>query len=550
MSLCKTALCKLLTPFKREFAYVALLSLVSNLMMLTPTIYMLQLYDRVMLSHNEITLVSVTIIAVFFLAVMAVSEWLRSKLVIYAGMRFDQSLNWRILEVSLNQHQRLDAQQSNQLLKDLTSVRQFVTGNGVFAFFDLPWSVLYVLVLFILSPKLGMVALLFSSIQLALALWNEKTTHDATDKVMSSQIKQQYFIQGKIRNIETLHVMGILPPLFQRWSTLNELNTNHEAQLLSIQSRNQMVNKFVRYTMQSLMLAVAAYLVIQNEISVGSMIASNVLIGRALQPFDVIVSTWQQYVQAENSAKNMTQVLNSADRFDSPKLKPTLSGNIQLHELSIEFGKTTVVKKLSAKFETGKINTIMGASGSGKTTLAKAIVGLVKPTAGQLLIDGTQILDIDRSFLSQSVGYLPQDVLLIEGTIAENISRFGELNSDEIIRASQAVGLHETILRMKKGYDTLLDEFGHPLSGGQKQLVGLARAIYKSPQLLVLDEPNASLDEFGEQHLANVLQGFKAQNKTVIVISHRKGLLQISDTLMVLKSGELQQYTTLTSRVA
>jgi ATP-binding cassette, subfamily C, bacterial exporter for protease/lipase len=534
----------LLKPFKRELAIVAALSLITNLMALVPTIYMLQLYDRVMLSMNTLTLVAITLMVCFLLLMMALAEWLRSVVVIKSGVRFDQTYGKKIFSLAFSNMSANRAIQPSQALKDLTAVRQFMTGNGLFAFLDMPWSVLYIAVLFVLNPVLGLTAIVFCAIQFALAVLNQRSSVQPLQAVMENQTKNDRFLQNKIRSLDTAHVMGMRQALYVRWHALSSNGNRDEEHAQYVQNRNQFVNKLLRYTMQSLMLAIAAVLTVRGEISVGSMIASNVLIGRALQPFDVIVGTWRQFIQAKSAAAALGELLATSAEPSSYALIEQVAGNISLKNVgvSLEGLTTPILQNLNLKIKPGRILNIMGASGSGKTTLARALAGLLVPQQGDLRIDDTLIQNINPSMLAASVGYLPQQVALLEGTIAENIARFGTLDTAQIIAACQAVGMHETILHLPQGYDTRLDENGLPLSGGQRQLIGLARAIYKTPSIIVLDEPNANLDEFGEANLLNVLQKLKSQNKTIVVISHRSGLLKITDDLLILKNGEIAHY--------
>lgn len=543
----------LLAPFKRELAYVAMLSFVTNLMMLVPTIYMLQLYDRVMQSRNTLTLIAVTFMVCFLLLMMALADWLRSIIVIKSGVRFDQTFGKKIFSLAFSNVAAVRGQQLNQqtnqqpgqALADLTAVRQFISGNGLFAFFDVPWSVLYIVVLFVLNPALGALAIVFCTIQFGLAVWNQSSSQQPLQNMAESQSKTSQFLQSKTRNLQTLHVMGMMPQLYQRWVALKNNANCDEDEAQHRQNRNQFVNKLVRYSMQSLMLAVAALLAIEGKISVGAMIASNVLIGRALQPFDVIVHTWRQYVQAKTAVTNLNKLLSTTALATNTKTSSNpITGHISLNEVSVTLNDVSepVLSNLSLNIKPGRILNVMGASGSGKTTFARTLLGLITPQRGELCIDDVQIQELDAAHLAAAIGYLPQHVALFEGTIAENIARFGILDTEKIITASMAVGMHEMILRMPQGYDTRIDEFGLPLSGGQRQLVGLARAIYQEPNIIVLDEPNANLDEFGEAHLLNILQSLKSKNKTIVVISHRSGLLKITDDLLILKNGEVAHF--------
>lgn len=533
----------LLKPFKPTFVHIAWLSLLTNVLMLVPTIYMLQLYDRVMVSRNTLTLIAVTLMTVFLIAMMALAEWMRSMYAIKAGVRFDMSYGKQVFSAAFSVVGQT-SQTPAQALKDLTAVRQFMTGNGLFAFFDMPWSVIYIAVLFILSPVLGATAVVFCSIQFGLAWWNQRSSHAPLQNYTIAQQQTDAFLHHKIRHLQTSHVMGMFDALFQRWQALSHKLGEQDAHVQQIQNRSQIVNKLVRYTMQSLMLAIAAVLTVRGDISVGSMIASNVLIARALQPFDVIVHTWRQYVVAKTAAIGLSSLLakqHVPTHRDIPQgaNSNTADHHIVLKDLGVKFGDKEVLKHISIDIVPGHILNIMGPSGSGKSTLARTLVGLVVPAYGQYLL-GQHAAKTQAGLSAHiSIGYLPQRVSLLEGTIAENVARFGLLESEHVITACKAVGMHEAILRLPQGYDTQLDEHGSPLSGGQCQLIGLARAIYKEPKLIVLDEPNASLDEFGEAHLMSALQALKAKQKTIVLISHRSSLLKVTDDLLILKQGEV-----------
>lgn len=387
----KQPLLQYLSPLKSDVISIAVLSCIANLLMLVPTIYMLQLYDRVMLSRNELTLITVTLLIAFFIVAMAFAEWLRSIITIKAGVKFDQSLNSKLFNQAFERIFTANQKNTHETMQDLTNIRQFMTSNGLFAFFDMPWTLIYVAVLFILSPSLGWLAILFCGIQFGLAIWNQMSTDAPLKATMSVNLENQQFLSSKVRNLETLHVMGILPQLYNRWKNLQYVANNVNGNAIRVQSRNQHINKFTRYTMQSFMLAAAALLAVKGEISIGSMIASNVLIGRALQPFDVIVSTWKQYIQAKDSMRRLNAVLtpsfNEVKRLDidhevsaiNDEKTNEIKGEITLKNLSVTLPKSQkkVLNQLNASIKPGQLLTIMGPSGSGKTSLARCLVGVM-----------------------------------------------------------------------------------------------------------------------------------------------------------------------------
>lgn len=535
------ALWPLVKPFRRQFIHMAWLSLLTNVLMLVPTLYMLQLYDRVMLSRNTLTLVAITLLTAGLLLLMAGADWLRNLYAIKTGVQLDLSYGKQIFSAVFNP--RLSGQASPvQSLQQLTTVRQFMTGQGLFAMLDLPWSVVYIAVLFTLHPVLGGTAVLFCLIQSGVAVWNQSVISGPTQQAQAAKQSTEHFIQQKIRHLQTSHVLGMSQSLRQRWQDLLAAQSSAESGWLAASDRSQFVNKWVRYTMQSLMLAVAAWLTIKGQISVGSMVASNVLIARALQPFDVIVHSWRQWLQANAAAGELQALLASqtqavASHPSSQALQRPYS--LRLAGVGVTRQSRRILHGLALSIPPGRLLCIMGPSGSGKSTLARLLVGVVFPNQGEYQVNQTTMHADNIRAAMTSVGYLPQQVSLLEGTIAENVARFGELDSQHIIEACQRVGLHEAILRLPQGYDTRLDEQGLPLSGGQRQLLGLARAIYREPALLVLDEPNASLDEFGEAKLMQLLQVLKEKQTTIVVVSHRSGVLKITDDLLVLKRGEV-----------
>ena len=535
------ALWPLVKPFRRQFIHMAWLSLLTNVLMLVPTLYMLQLYDRVMQSRNTLTLVAITLLTAGLLLLMAAADWLRNLYAIKTGVKLDLSYGKQIFSAVFNP--RISGQASPvHSLQQLTTVRQFMTGQGLFAMLDLPWSVVYIAVLFTLHPVLGSTAVLFCLIQSGVAVWNQSVISAPAQQAQAAKQATENFIQQKIRHLQTSHVLGMSHSLRQRWQDLLAEQSSAENVWLAASDRSQFVNKWVRYTMQSLMLAVAAWLTIKGQISVGSMVASNVLIARALQPFDVIVHSWRQWLQANAAAGELQALLTShTHAVTTHQAAHALQRpySLRLAGVGVTRQSRRLLHGLDLSIPPGRLLCIMGPSGSGKSTLARLLVGVVFPNQGEYQVNQTVMQADNVRAAITSVGYLPQQVSLLEGTIAENVARFGELDSQHIIEACQRVGLHEAILRLPQGYDTRLDEQGLPLSGGQRQLLGLARAIYREPALLVLDEPNASLDEFGEAKLMQLLQVLKEKQTTIVVVSHRSGVLKITDDLLVLKRGEV-----------
>lgn len=538
-----------LAQFKSELGAIAIYSMLTNLLMLAPTLYLLQLYDRIIQSRSEMTLLAVTLITLMLFGVMALADWLRSRVAIKAGTRLDTLLTTRLFALGLSSQGASAACQ--QALQDLTLLRQFVTGSGMFAFFDLPWTLLYIAVLFILSPILGWLAIGLCLLQFALAVWNQRSSEQPLADSSAARMQVAQFLESKLRNLSTLHVLGMLPSLKQRWQQLQSGWNQHDATAQQIQQRNQLLNKFARYSMQSGMLGIAAWLAVRGDISIGAMIASNVLIARALQPFDVIVSTWKPFMQARACAANLDVLLADAPAaLQAPTIVQennittlSLTGHLSLRGLEVTTpAGQDLLRDITLEIRPGEILGILGASGSGKTTLLRCLVNTCPWQQGDILVDGLSRAQLPAGLYAQAIGYLPQEVALLDGSIAGNIARFQTPDPEAILQAAQAAGIHEAILRLPQGYDTPLNAESKVLSGGQRQLLGLARALYQQPAIIVLDEPNAHLDEHGEASLLAALLLLKNQGKTIVMVSHRQHSLRITDQLLVLEQGAMRLY--------
>jgi ATP-binding cassette subfamily C exporter for protease/lipase len=535
-------LSRTLWDFRYEFMVAGLFSMVANLLMLTPTIYMLQVYDRVMVSQNTGTLVFMSLITLFLFGVLTFSEWSRSKLLVRSGVRLDEVLSKRLFHASYEAHLNPQVTNPSGAFNDLTQLRQFLTGNGIFAFFDAPWAPIYIAVLFMLHPWLGIMAIFFGAVQSVLAWWGNNATKPTQADASKSQLEVNGYLQSKFRNAEVLEAMGMVPYLFRRWSEKNARALGQGMNAQAVSGRVVAWSKFVRYTQQSLALGGGALLVIQGELSPGAMIAANVLMTRALAPIDLMVSTWSGFLSAKEAFIRLRALLE-AHPMRHLKLKGIEpKGDLVLSDVvaSAPGRSTPIIKAVSAIMPAGTVTVVLGASGSGKSTLARVILGIWPASSGSVMLDGQAVGSWDRMELGPHIGYLPQDIELFDGSIAENIARAGRVDSEKVIAAAEASGLHTMILRFPKGYDTPMGEAGSLLSGGQRQRIGLARALYGDPALVVLDEPNANLDDEGEAALVRAVNGLKAKRKTVVLISHRPGIISVADRLLILHEGTVQ----------
>ncbi|NKE66405.1 type I secretion system permease/ATPase [Ramlibacter sp. RBP-2] len=538
----RSELAAALWAFRREFLVVGLFSMVANLMMLAPTIYMLQVFDRVMVSQSELTLLAVSLITLFLFGVMAFSEWMRSRVLVRAGVRFDDHVSSRVFNASFDSYLSEARASPSRAFTDLITLRQFITGQGIFALFDVPWAPIYIAVTFFLHPMLGWLAVLFALVQGALAWFGHRRTVAPAESAARAATDVHAYLQSKLRNAEVIESMGMLGNLRRRWRRWNNAALAQNGLAHDVSSRVAAWSKFVRYTQQSLSLAAGGLLVIDGQLTAGAMIAANLLMARALAPIDQLVMVWRSFITTRAAFHRLEELLAAYPERDPNLRRVPPQGAVALREVfAVAPGREApILKGITFSVDPGTATVVLGPSGSGKSTLARVMMGIWPDVSGEVLLDGMPLAGWNRIELGPHVGYLPQDIELFEGTIGENIARFGELDSAKVIEAAKCAGLHEMILRFPKGYDTPIGEAGNLLSGGQRQRIGLARAVYGDPALLVLDEPNSNLDDAGEAALVRTVQQLKARGKTVFLITHRPGVVAVADRIMVLQDGQLR----------
>ena len=526
---------------RHSFQSAAIFSLFINLLMLLPSIYMMQVYDRVLSSSSTSTLLMLTILAVVLFVMLGALEWVRSQILIRVSTRFDLLLNERLYKVLFRQSLMSGGRSSTQPLSDLLMLRQFLTGNGLFAFFDAPWLPVYVGLLFLFHPAFGVVAIFSAVLLILLAIWNERATHDDLEQANKISVENANTTARNLRNAEVVHTLGMLPDLMTRWQEKQQKLIMLQAVASEKAGLIAALSKTYRVTMQSLILGLGAWLAIDKQISPGLMIGGSILLGRALAPIDLMIGSWKQFLSARTAYERLNTLLGQFPVEPERMPLPMPKGNLSAEQAVIvpPGAKTAVIKGVNFSIQAGTFIALIGASASGKSTLARALLGIWPTANGVIRFDGADVSQLDRSLVGPGIGYLPQDIELFDGTIADNIARFGELDSNKVVAAAQAAGVHEMILQLPKGYDSEIGGTGGLLSAGQRQRVGLARALYGDPVLVVLDEPNSNLDDLGEQALARALVALKVRGCTVIVITHRVGILGMVDRIMVLNEGAL-----------
>ncbi|RRV10118.1 type I secretion system permease/ATPase [Pseudomonas sp. v388] len=533
-----------LLAYRRVFWALALFSGVINLLVLVPSLYMMQVYDRVLTSRNETTLLMLTLIAMGLFLFSGLIEWVRGQVMIRMSAGLDDALGERIFDAAFARSLREHNANPAQVLSDLASLRQLITGQGLIALLDAPWLPIFLLVAFIFHPWFGVLTLVLALILVGLALWGELATRTRLGEANRLGVQSAGYVNSTLHNAEVIQALGMLGPLRDRWSLMQQRIIAAQAHASDRSARITSATRFVRISGQSLSLGLGALLVLEGQLSAGMMIAMSLLLGRALAPVEIAIGSWKQFTSGRQSYQRLSQLLHQHPREPLRMPLPPPSGALRLEQLYAGPPGATQpsLRGINLALNKGEVLAVIGASASGKSTLARAMVGVWPPMGGSVRLDDAEISQWTHDALGPHLGYLPQDIELFDGSVADNIARFGEQDAEKIITASRHAGIHEMILRFPKGYDTLLGPGGLGLSGGQKQRLGLARALYGNPSLIVLDEPNSNLDEAGELALIQAISTLKAAGSTVVLITHRPSVLAVADHILLLKDGAQQAF--------
>lgn len=529
--------------YKRCLLYAFIFSAFINVLMLTPSLYMLQLYGRVVTARSIETLVMLTMLVTFLFAAMAALEILRARLLIVFSNKLDLALSERLYDATFKLATKAPGRVSSQAMSDLNTIKQYMSANGIFAFLDSPWMVLYVAILFLFHPWYGYFGIFAICFLFVLAIFNEKATSEGLKESNNAYRNEMRLIDLNLRNSEAITAMGMNKNLKKLWHVKHDefLDAHSEASVKAGFFTH--FSKACRTAFQSFILGIGAYLVVKMQINPGMMIAGSIVLGKALAPLDILIGSWKSFKGAKESYTRLDKFLISFPKEKEKLRLPDPNGDLSLESISVvpPGSRHQAIFGVSFALKAGEMCAIIGPSAAGKSSLARASLGIWPIFNGTVRIDGADITHYESDHLGDFVGYLPQDVELFEGTVAQNISRFGELDSKEIIKAAKAANVHEMILNLPDGYETKLGHGGLALSGGQRQRVALARAFYKSPRLIVLDEPNASLDEAGEAALLDAMMGMKGK-ATIVLITHKLSILQAVDKIAVLNAGRLTYF--------
>ena len=527
-------------------------ALIGSLLMLVPTVYMLEVYDRVVNSRSHLTLAMLTVMVVLAYVVMEVLEWARSETLHEAGERLDKILAHRVFDSIYAGNLRRLGGASVQPMNDLRTIRDFLASPVVGAVMESPVSLVFMALLFLMSPWLGWFAVLGAVLQVAVGVFNERSTTPHMMQANRSAIGAQMYADGTLRNAQVIESMGMLRHIHARWLEKQREFLGLQARASDHAGAFQAISKFLQTTMGSLLLGMAAWLLLDNKLAggAGMMIMGSVLGGRMLAPLVQVVTQWRAVANVRDAWGRLDALLQQVPPREPAMPLPAPLGRLVVEQVVAgapgrqpgQGAQPAILKGVAFALQPGEVLAVVGPSASGKSTLARLLVGLWPASSGKVRLDGADVFTWDKQELGPHLGYLPQGVELLEGTLAENIARFGEVSMAKVEAAARLVGLHEFILALPKGYDSPVGRDGAMLSGGQRQRVALARALYGDPVFVVLDEPNSSLDDEGDAALASAIRALKARGTTFVLMTHRTSVLAVSDKMLILSDGTQQAF--------
>ena len=521
-------------------------SIISGLLVLTPSWYMLEVYDRVVNSRSHMTLAMLTVMVLGAYALMEILDWAQHEEMMAAGVDLDRELGDRVFTASFEANLKRMPGGTTQSLGDLRAIRDFLASPLLKAFIEVPVALVFLILIFLISPFLGLAALVGAILQTGVENMHERSTQPPLALANRSSHGAQQYADGSLRNAQVIEAMGMLPNIHGRWLARQREFLGLQALASDRAGLYTALSRFLQNVLSSLILGLACYLLLERMLNGGGsmMIVASILGGRVLKPLVEIVTQWRTFVNTRESYKRLDTLLTSIPARDGAMPLPAPRGRLAAENLIVGApgSQAPILRGVSFGLNPGETLAVIGPSASGKTTLARTLTGVWPSVGGKARLDSVDVQTWDKAELGPHVGYLPQGVELFDGTIAENIARFGEIDMKKVEAAARSVGLHEFIMMLPQGYDTDVGPEGARLSGGQRQRIGLARAIYGDPVFVVLDEPNSSLDEAGEVALAQAITELKSRGTTVVAITHRVSLLKVCDKVLLLRDGQVQAF--------
>jgi PrtD family type I secretion system ABC transporter len=542
----QTVLSAVLTDSRRAFWGVALFSAIVNLLMLAGPIYMLQVYDRVLASRNVPTLVALSVFLVGAYAFQGILDLIRSRIVVRAASLLDQRIGQTIHRSVLTLASRGgNAAEAHQPIRDLDQIRAFMTGTGPTAIVDLPWIPFFLLLCFLIHPWIGVLSLAGAILLVSITIQTERASRGHARALNESSGLRSTMAEAGRRNVASVVAMGMIGTLGDRWAKVNDQHVDAISRSSDVVNSYGGVTKVLRLLMQSAILGLGAYLVIRQEMTGGAMIASSIMMGRALAPIEVAIGNWRGFIAARDSLKRLSLLLSRlpAERGLTDLPKPTESLSVEQVTVAAPGATSAILTNVQFRLNAGEVLGVIGPNGSGKSSLSRVLLGIWPPARGTVRLDGAALDQWDSDALGRHIGYMSQMVELFPGTVAENIARMAaEPDSAAVLRAAQAAGAHDMILRLANGYDTKIGDGGEGLSVGQQQRIAIARAIYGDPFMVLLDEPSASLDGEGEAALQSTVKQLKLRRAIVIQVVHRRSALELCDKVLVLLNGQQRDF--------
>ena len=536
---------------RRHFVAVAAFSALLNLLFLVPMLYMLQVYDRVIPTRGTQTLLFLTLVLVFGLVSLALLDFVRSRLLVRASIRLDRQLAGVLLDTSLARRDRTFDAVARQAMREFDVLRQALSGPAIIALCDAPWSPIYVLICFLIHPLIGLLVLAGAVLLAIIALRNERATSEPLQRASEAAARAYASQEQVLAGAENVRALGMRQAMVRRHLAERDSMMALQTNASFAASRYVTLSKFLRLSLQSIALGLGAWLAIGNAISAGAVFAASFLAGRALQPIEQLLSSWRSVVQARSAYDKLNELLGAREAMIALTQLPPPEGRLDVEQVSVAnaAGDGAILANISFQVLPGEVVAVVGSSGAGKSTLLRMLAGAGRPDRGIIRIDRANMLDWDPERLAAFIGFLPQDVSLFAGTVKDNISRFqdgsgaedGDIDAKAIF-AAKACFAHDLILGLPNGYDSILGWGGRGLSAGQAQRIGLARALYGDPPIILLDEPNAHLDAAGEGQLIETLVALKARNAAVLVVAHRMGVLAAVDKILVLREGRIEAF--------
>jgi len=522
------------------FLSIALFSVFVNLLMLTGPLFMLQVYDRVLGSRSEATLVALFLLVAALYALMGVLDYARGRVAARIGAQFQSELDGRVFDAILRRAV-VPAERARPAtgLKDLESVQRFMAAPVLFAIFDIPWTPIFILAIFVFHPMLGWLAVLGGLTLITVTLINQASTAKPVREASVAQAQADAFAEGVREEAELIQGLGMRPAVLRRWKLIRDRALSEQVSSSDKTGTFSSITKTFRFFLQSAMLALGAYLVLQGEMTAGGMIAGSILMGRALAPIEQAIGGWPMFQRARQGWGSLRELLAKTPHIPEPTKLPAPRAILEAHQVTVvpPGEQLATLRMLSFRLEEGQALGVIGSSGAGKSTLARVLTGIWQPASGKVRLDGATLDHYSPEDLGRAIGYLPQDVALFGATIAENIARLNEPEPEKVVEAAKKAGAHELILSLPEGYDTRINPGGSRLSGGQKQRIGLARAMYGDPAILILDEPNANLDAEGQAALNAAIRSMKERGKSVIIMAHRPSGIAECDLILVMENG-------------